>query len=68
MNRIRLNAEALRVESFELAPDAAVGRGTVRGHWAENSCDTNCDILTCGGGYTCDCGTGPSDREETDAG
>jgi hypothetical protein len=65
MNKIRLNAEALRVESFEPAPDAAAGRGTVRGHRPENSCDTNCDILTCGGGDTCDCGTGPSDREET---
>lgn len=64
MNKIRLSIEALRVESFEPAPHAAAGRGTVRGY-AVNSCDTNCDILTCGGGDTCDCGTGPSHREET---
>ena len=48
MNNLKLDAEALRVESLETAP-APAGGGTVRGH---ASADPTCE-LTCTG----DCNT-----------
>jgi DUF971 family protein len=52
MTRLKLNMEALRVESFE-AEARAAGSGTILA-FSGNSDDTLCDILTCGGGDTCD--------------
>lgn len=53
MKKLKLRVEELAVESFE-ADARTAGRGTVHGHLGAMSDDTLCDILTCGGGYTCD--------------
>ena len=48
MSKLKLEIDALRVESFETSAGAAAARGTVRG---AQGCDTNahdCDPITCG--------------------
>lgn len=53
MKKIRLDVDALRVESFPTANGDADARGTVRGHTgadcgsARSFCDTGCGGVTC---------------------
>src|SRR4051812_35641292 len=55
MRKVRLDLEALEVESFETGPAGDVG-GTVQGRIATHTCDLQCNLSpggTCNGELTC---------------
>ncbi len=60
MKKIRLDADALRVESFRTAKEDVAARGTVRGHTgvdcgsAWSMCVTGCGEYTCLNYGSCD--------------
>ena len=57
MNKIRLDPDRLRVESFETASAERTDRGTVHGHWSQaGTCDAR--AATCQYGGTCGPGCG----------
>lgn len=58
MKKLRLNLDALRVESFQATSDADLRQGTVHGHFSQNNpagcyksqvntCLYTCDDATC---------------------
>ena len=52
MNKLRLNADALRGETFEMTAAEGAERGTVHGHWSQvGTCDGR--AATCQYGGTC---------------
>ena len=55
MSKITLNLDALQVESFDTAPEAAPGRGTVKGNMLPypQTDNISCYATDCGGG-TCE--------------
>jgi hypothetical protein len=58
MNKLRLDPDQLRVESFAPRDDAALPRGTVAAH-SGDGCEagaTDLDLLTCAGSCAPDCG------------
>ena len=56
MNKLTLNPEMLRVETFAPDDDAAAARGTVAAHsGACDAGDTDLDLLTCAGSCPPDC-------------
>ena len=55
MSKLRLNADALRVETFETTAPEGTERGTVHGHWSvPGTCDAR--AATCQ--YRGTCGPG----------
>ena len=47
MKKLKLEIDALRVESFDTVKKKAGARGTVRGHLDESSCGEVCTCATC---------------------